>query len=58
MDHVVKTTGWVADADFFPKFNELYAEYFPKEAPTRSTPIVALPRGLLISIECVAAAPA
>ncbi len=58
MDQVVKTTGWVANADDFPKFNELYAEYFPQDAPARSTPIVALPRGLLISIECIAAAPA
>lgn len=54
MDDVVKTTGWVADAAFFPEFNSLYAEFFPTDPPTRSTPIVALPRGLLISIECIA----
>ncbi len=56
LDDVVKTTCWVAEAAAFPKFNELYAEFFPKDPPTRSTPIVALPKGLLFSIECIAVA--
>jgi hypothetical protein len=51
---VVKTTCFVADAGAFQKLNELYAEHFPSAPPVRSTPIVALPRGLLISIEAVA----
>lgn len=55
MEDVVKTTCWVADAAFFQKFNDLYAEFFPNDPPTRSTPIVALPKGLLFSIECIAA---
>ena len=54
MDDVVKTTCWVADAASFQEFNELYAEFFPNEPPTRSTPIVALPKGLLFSVECIA----
>lgn len=54
MDDVVKTTCWVADADSFQEFNDLYAEFFPNDPPTRSTPIVALPKGLLFSIECIA----
>ena len=54
MDDVVKTTCWVANAAFFKEFNELYAEFFPNDPPTRSTPIVALPKGLLFSIECIA----
>ena len=54
MDDVVKTTCWVADAASFQEFNALYAEFFPTEPPTRSTPIVALPKGLLFSIECIA----
>lgn len=57
MDDVVKTTCWVADAASFPAFNDLYAEFFPTDPPTRSTPIVALPKGLLFSIECIAAVP-
>ena len=54
MSDVVKTTCWVADAASFQEFNDLYAEFFPNEPPTRSTPIVALPKGLLFSIECIA----
>ena len=54
MDDVVKTTCWVADAASFKEFNELYSEFFPNDPPTRSTPIVALPKGLLFSMECIA----
>ena len=54
MGDVVKTTCWVADADSFQDFNALYGEFFPKDPPTRSTPIVALPKGLLYSMECIA----
>jgi 2-iminobutanoate/2-iminopropanoate deaminase len=37
--------------------NRLYAECFPTNPPARSTPIVTLTRGLLISIEAVAVIP-
>lgn len=53
---VVKTTVFLTDAQSFPAMNELYAEFFPTRPPVRSTPVVALPRGLLISIEAIAAA--
>jgi 2-iminobutanoate/2-iminopropanoate deaminase len=33
----------------------MYAEYFPVAPPVRSTPVVQLPRGLLFSIEAIAA---
>lgn len=56
MDDVVKTTCWVAEADAFQDFNGLYGEFFPNDPPTRSTPIVALPKGLLYSMECIAVA--
>jgi hypothetical protein len=47
--------GWnQADADQFQTMNALFAEYFPSSPPTRATPIVNLPGGLLISIEAVA----
>jgi hypothetical protein len=39
------------------EFNELYAEFFPVDPPARMTMQVPLPRGLLISIGCVAALP-
>ena len=54
MDAVVKTTVFLADASEFAAVNTLYAEFFPNLPPARSTPVVALPRNLLISIECIA----
>ncbi len=54
LEQVVKTTIFLADATAFPMMNQLYGEYFPHNPPVRSTPIVQLPRGLLISIECIA----
>jgi 2-iminobutanoate/2-iminopropanoate deaminase len=57
LEHVVKTTVFLVDASAFPAMNVLYAAYFPKKPPVRSTPIVQLPRGLLISIEAVAIVP-
>jgi 2-iminobutanoate/2-iminopropanoate deaminase len=56
MSRVVKTTVFLADPDAFGKLNEFFAEFFPTRPPVRSTPIVRLPRGLLISIECIALA--
>jgi 2-iminobutanoate/2-iminopropanoate deaminase len=54
---VVSTTVLVADASDFGELNELYAEYFPSQPPARMTMQVPLPRGLLISIGCIALAP-
>jgi 2-iminobutanoate/2-iminopropanoate deaminase len=54
--HVVKTTIFCADAGAFATLNQLYAEFFPHNPPARSVPIVQLPRGLLVSIECIAVA--
>jgi 2-iminobutanoate/2-iminopropanoate deaminase len=53
-DAVVKTTVFLADANDFAAMNALYAEFFPTLPPARSTPVVALPRNLLMSIECIA----
>jgi 2-iminobutanoate/2-iminopropanoate deaminase len=55
LQHVAKTTIFLTDVANFPKMNDLYAEFFPTNPPVRSAPIVQLPRGLLISIECIAA---
>jgi 2-iminobutanoate/2-iminopropanoate deaminase len=55
LDRVVKTTVYLTSADDFAAMNALFAEFFPRNAPTRATPIVALPRSLRISIEAVAA---
>jgi 2-iminobutanoate/2-iminopropanoate deaminase len=58
MEQVVKTTVFLTDATAFAAMNQLYQEFFPHRPPLRSTPIVQLPRGLLISIEAIAIAPA
>jgi 2-iminobutanoate/2-iminopropanoate deaminase len=55
LDRVVKTTVYLTSADDFAALNALFGEVFPTSAPTRATPIVALPRNLRISIEAVAA---
>lgn len=53
---VVKTTCFLCVPEAFDRLNALYAEYFPIAPPVRSTPVVQLPRGLLFSIEAIAAA--
>ena len=54
MADVVKTTIYLADASQFGALNALFGEYFSTSPPTRATPIVQLPKGLLISIEAIA----
>lgn len=55
MGLVVKTTVWLKDAANFDILNKLYKEFFPQNAPARSTPVVDLPRkDLQISIEAIA----
>jgi 2-iminobutanoate/2-iminopropanoate deaminase len=51
---VVNTTVLVAEATAFAEINELYADFFPSEPPARMTMHLPLPRGLLISIGCIA----
>jgi 2-iminobutanoate/2-iminopropanoate deaminase len=51
---VVNTTVLVADVNDFAELNELYGGFFPTDPPARMTMQVPLPRGLLISIGCVA----
>jgi 2-iminobutanoate/2-iminopropanoate deaminase len=53
-DLVVSTTVLVAELADFPEMNSLFAEFFPTEPPTRMTMQVPLPRGLRISIGCIA----
>lgn len=54
MDDVVKVVTYLADASQRGALNTLFGEYFPIDPPTRSTPIVELPMGLLLSIEATA----
>ena len=54
LGRVAKTTVFLGSAEDFPALNQLFAEFFPTAPPVRSVPIVALPRGLRISIEAIA----
>lgn len=56
-DRVLKTTIFLTDIGNFAAVNEIYARYFNDKPPARSTvQVVALPKGALVEIECVAAA--
>jgi 2-iminobutanoate/2-iminopropanoate deaminase len=55
-ENVVKTTVFLSDLKDFPKLNEVYAKYFGKEPPARSTVEASgLPRGVRVEIDLVAA---
>jgi 2-iminobutanoate/2-iminopropanoate deaminase len=54
LDLVANTTVLVADVGDFAELNDLYAEHFPSDPPARTTLTVPSPRGLRISIGCVA----
>ena len=54
--NVVKSTVFLSDMNNFAAMNEVYAKYFTKEPPARSTVQVArLPKEALVEIEVVAA---
>jgi len=55
---LVKTTIFYANVEDFATINAVYAGFMPDPPPTRSAPAnVMLPRGLLISIDAIAALP-
>src|SRR3954466_2947143 len=59
MADLVKTTIFYADVEDFARLNEVYARHMPDPPPARSAPAnVALPHGLLVSIDAIAAVPA
>lgn len=58
MADLVKVTIFYANVDDFATLNEVYARHMPDPPPARSAPAnVRLPRGLLISIDAIAALP-
>jgi 2-iminobutanoate/2-iminopropanoate deaminase len=58
LEHVVKTTVFLADMNDFVSMNEAYGRYFKTVHPARSTVQVArLPRDARIEIEVIAALP-
>jgi len=57
MDDVVKTTIFLTDMGDFATVNGVYARYFSKPFPARSTiQVAALPKGALVEIEAFAVA--
>lgn len=56
LDNVLKTTCYLSDIGNFKRFNAVYAEYFPKDAPARSCyEVAALPQNALVEVEAIAA---
>ncbi len=52
---VIKTTIFMVAGNDFAVINKVYIEFFPDNAPARSTPqVMPFPAGILVSIECVA----
>lgn len=57
LDDVVKTTVWLDDARDFGVFNQVYASYFSKEPPARTTAEGRLMVDIKVEIEAVAYSP-
>ena len=57
MSKVVKTTIFMVAGNDFSVINKIYTEFFPEDAPARSTPqVMPFPAGILVSVECIALA--
>ncbi len=55
LDHVLKTTIYLADIDDYGEVNEVYGENFESDPPARSAiAVAALPKGAAVEIEAVA----
>jgi 2-iminobutanoate/2-iminopropanoate deaminase len=55
MTKIVKTTVFMVTGNDFSILNKIYTEFFPENAPARSTPqVMPFPAGILISVECIA----
>ena len=52
---ILKTTIFMVTGNDFSIINKVYGEFFPENAPARSTPqVMPFPAGILISVECIA----
>lgn len=54
---VVKSMVWLKNRADFPRFNEVYAEYFTDAPPVRSAIVSDFLVDILVEIECVAYKP-
>lgn len=58
LEHVVKTTVFLADMNDFTAMNDVYAERFGRHKPARSTiQAGALPKGARVEIDAIALKP-
>jgi reactive intermediate/imine deaminase len=53
MESVVKTTIHLSDLSLFPRFNAVYARYFPDPKPVRTT-VGSQLSGILVEIDVIA----
>ena len=50
-----KDDNFMVTGNDFSVINKVYTEFFPENAPARSTPqVMPFPAGILISVECIA----
>lgn len=57
VENIVKTTVFLKNMGDFTSFNEIYASFMKAPFPARSTvEVSALPKGVLVEIECVVSA--
>jgi len=57
LDQVVRTTVYLKDMGEFAAMNDVYARFFPREAPARATVEVArLPKDVRVEIDAIALA--
>lgn len=55
LSNVVKTTIFMVAGNDFAVINKICKEFFPQNAPARSTPqVLPFPAGILVSVECIA----
>lgn len=55
LSRVLKTTIFMVAGNDFAVVNKIYKEFFPENAPARSTPqVLPFPGGILVSVECIA----
>jgi 2-iminobutanoate/2-iminopropanoate deaminase len=55
LENVVKTTVFMTNLADFASMNEVYAQFFTRQPPARTTvQVAALPRGAQIEIEAIA----
>lgn len=57
LDHVINIKAYVDREDNLKLYNTIYAEYFSKPLPTRSTIVNVLPSFLKFELDCVAYCP-